>query len=93
MANSESDNSNRYKWQKPLQEALLEFDAKALQQKVADAETAIFERLQTLAKAKPDDQINPDDQGKEERQALQDAVNSLRVLKREALNFPDWRPD
>lgn len=84
MANLDGDNLNRYEWQKSVRDALLELNPIVLKQKVADAETALFERLQTLAKA---------DGTTEERQALEDAANSLRVLKRETLKFPDWRPD
>jgi len=29
----------------------------------------------------------------EERRALQDATNSLRVLKKESLQYPDWKSD
>ena len=86
MANIESD-SNQYDWQKPVLEALLELDPSVLQKKVADAETVIFERMQALA----NDVTHCNHAG--ERQALQDAANSLRVLKREILKFPDWRPD
>ena len=88
MANIESDNSNHYEWQNAVQEALLELNPKALTQKVAEAEHAIFNRLQALANAHASNSDHL-----EERQALQDAVNSLRVLKRETLNFPDWRPE
>lgn len=84
MANFEPDNLNQYEWQKSVRDALLELNPDVLKQKVADAEAAIFERLQALAKAGGTS---------EERQALEDAVNSLRVLKREMLKFPDWRPD
>jgi hypothetical protein len=88
MANVESDYLDGYAWQKVVREALLELNPKALPQKVADAETAIFERLQALANGHGANGNNA-----EERQALQDAVNSLRVLKRETLKFPDWRPE
>jgi hypothetical protein len=45
------------------------------------AETAIFNRLQAIPR-------NPDTDA--ERQAIEDAVASLRVLKRDKLGFPDW---
>jgi hypothetical protein len=88
MADTGRNYLNGYEWQKQVRDALLELDPKALLQKVADAETAIFERLQALAKVDGSQSDNA-----QERQALQDAVNSLRVLKRETLKFPDWHPD
>ena len=88
MADIGRDDLHGYEWQKLVRDALLELDPKALPQKVANAESAIFERLQALAKV---DAPNSDDA--EERQALQDAVNSLRVLKREVLKFPDWHSE
>lgn len=82
MANFEPENEDRFEWQKPVREALLELDPERLKQKVANAEAAIFERLQVLSR---------DNGTAEERQALQDATNSLRVVKREVLKFPDWQ--
>lgn len=68
-------------WQQEYQVALLELDHEKLLERVAAAETAIFKRLQALSQS-------PDDQA--ERQAIEDALASLRVLKREKLGFPDW---
>jgi len=84
MANLESAGLNQFGWQKPLRDALLELDPEQLQRKVTEAETAIFERLQELS-------LTPD--STEERRALQDATNSLRVLKKESLQYPDWKSD
>jgi hypothetical protein len=84
MANFELENEDRFEWQTPVREALLELDPERLEQKVANAEAAIFERLQVLS---------GDNGTAEERQALQDATNSLRVVKREVLKFPDWQVD
>jgi hypothetical protein len=84
MANLESQDHNRFVWQKSIRAALLELDPEILKQRVVDAEVAIFRRLQELSSGS--------DSG-EERQALQDASNTLRLLKKEVLKYPDWRPD
>jgi hypothetical protein len=55
---------------------------KKLKQKIAEAEAAIFERLQALSDGKT---IS------DERQALDDATKALRVVKRGVLKFLDWR--
>lgn len=68
-------------WQSAVQGALLELDQDKLRARVAAAEAAIFNRLQAISQ-------NPDHQS--ERQAIEDALTTLRVLKREALGFPDW---
>jgi hypothetical protein len=49
--------------------------------RVEVAETAIFKRLQQLSQSSDDFA---------ERLVIEDALNSLRVLKREELGFPDW---
>jgi hypothetical protein len=67
-------------WQADYQAALLELDPAKLLQRLTEAETAIFKRLQIISQSS-DSQI--------ERQAIEDALASLRVLKRE-LGFPDW---
>ena len=69
-------------WQGPLQEALLEIDREKLQSKMMKAEEAIFERLQQLAGTSDSEA---------ERQAIEDAISALRVLKTEKLNYPDWK--
>ena len=68
-------------WQRPVHEALVELDREKLKVRVAEAEAAIFQRLQALSQ-------NPDHSA--ELQALSDAVASLRVVKRETLDFPEW---
>jgi chemotaxis regulatin CheY-phosphate phosphatase CheZ len=68
-------------WQKLLHEALLELDTDKLKQRVASAEAAIFKRLQAISQS-------TDHQA--ERQAIEDALASLRFLKRNSLDFPDW---
>jgi hypothetical protein len=73
---------NKFEWQSFIQEALVELDPDKLKAKIAEAESAIFTRLQTLGR---------DADGTEERNALQDASNTLLALKREVLKYPDWR--
>ncbi len=68
-------------WQAEYQAALLELDPKRLLERVTAAETAIFNRLQA---------ISHNSDGHSERQAIEDALSSLRVLKRDNLGFPDW---
>ena len=59
-------------WQQPYLAALMEADRKKILDRVAYAENAIFNRLQSLAG-------NADHHA--ERQAIEDALNALRVLK------------
>jgi hypothetical protein len=68
-------------WQTPYEEALLAVDEQELEDKVRFAEWKIFERLQ---------KISADSDHHDERSALAEAVNALRVLKRDTLNYPDW---
>lgn len=68
-------------WQHEYLAALVELDPKTLFERVRAAETAIFNRLQALSH-------NPDSHA--ERQAIEDALASIRVLKRDNLGFPDW---
>ncbi len=76
--------NNQFGWQEPLQEALVETNPDKLRERVAEAEAAIFVRLQSLAQSS---------NGAVEKQALQDASQLLLSLKKEALKFPDWRPE
>lgn len=68
-------------WQNLLLEALVELDTEKLKERVGAAEAAIFKRLQSISQATGH---------QEERQAIDDALISLRFLKRNFLNFPDW---
>jgi len=68
-------------WQLPYQAALLELDPKKLAERVAEAEMAIFERLQQLSESQD---------GQAEREVIEGAITALKVLKRDSLNFPDW---
>ena len=81
MENS-APRQNKFEWQHLIQEALVELDPEKLRAKIAEAESAIFNRLQGLGR---------DAGGGEERNALQDASNTLLALKREVLKYPDWR--
>ena len=65
-------------WQVAYQAALLEVDPQKLPERVKAAEAAIFLRQQALA--------NSSD-GHAERQAIEDAVAGLRILKRDSLGF------
>jgi hypothetical protein len=68
-------------WQTLYLAAMMETDNTKLFPKLNEAEAAIFNRLQALSTAK---------NCQEERTALDDAIRSLRVLKRDQLGFPDW---
>jgi hypothetical protein len=68
-------------WQEAYRAALLELDPQKLPKRVEVAETAIFKRLQAISKAP---------NSKAERQAIEDALASLRMLKTDNLGFPDW---
>src|SRR5437016_3215695 len=59
-------------WQNEYQVALLELDRKKLLERVTAAETAIFNRIQA---------ISPEHAA--ERQAIEDALANLRVIRRE----------
>jgi hypothetical protein len=69
-------------WQREYLAALLELDSQKLKERVEAAESAIFKRLQSISHS-------PDNDA--ERQAIEDAIAGLRVLKRDRLNFPDWK--
>jgi hypothetical protein len=66
-------------WQAPLQELILEFDSAKLPEKVQKVETVLMDRLYKLSR-------NGD--GHLEREAIQDALNILRVIKRERPTIP-----
>jgi hypothetical protein len=69
-------------WQVPLQDLILEFDREKLAEKIQKVENLIFERQQ---------QLNQASDGHAEREAIYDALNIIRVIKRDKLGFPDWR--
>jgi hypothetical protein len=79
---SESSTALRYPaWEREYETALLECDPAKLFSRVAQAEAAIFHRLQAL-------NLCGDEHA--ERHAIEDAITVLRVVKRESLAFPDW---
>ena len=69
-------------WQGPLQDLILEFDRETMLAKVQEVEALIFERLRLLSASSD---------GRVEHEALHDALNVLRILKRDRLGFPDWK--
>jgi hypothetical protein len=78
-----SDGESKYpKWQTPLQEAILEFDREKLREKIEKLETSILERLQEL-------QLGTN--GHSEREAINEALSTLRIIKRNKLGYPDWK--
>jgi hypothetical protein len=82
MATDDSPSPHRYPhWQSEYAAALVETNGEKLAERVAEAETAIFNRLQTIAQSLDH---------RAEHQAIEDALANLRVLKRDELGFPDW---
>jgi hypothetical protein len=71
-------------WQKTYEDALLEADPQKLPHRVSSAETAIFQRLETVRSIP---------EGRLELQAIQDALNSLSVLKKETEHRLEKRPE
>ena len=68
-------------WRESYEQAVSEFDPGKLVERVADAETAILSRMQAL-------QTSSD--GHVERKAIGEALNGLRTLQIERLNYPNW---
>ena len=74
---TKTDEDIRYaEWREPYQQALLELDQEKLSERIAATETAISNRLRAIA---------GDSNHHAERQAIEDALSSLRVLKRNSL--------
>ena len=69
-------------WQQKFEAALLEVDQQKLRELVEAAEAAIYLRLQSL--------VNSPD-GRVERDALTDAMRSLRVIQTEKMHYPVWK--
>lgn len=69
-------------WQKSYQQALVELDDAKLQQRVSEAETTILKRLQDISRS-PDRRM--------EREAIENALGFLRVLKREKVEYTDGK--
>lgn len=75
-----TDEDIRYaEWREPYQQALLELDQNKLSERIAAAETAISNRLRAIAGSLSHHA---------ERQAIDDALSSLRVLKRDSSSSP-----
>ncbi len=72
-------------WQREFQSSLNESDPKKLLERVHATETAIFFRLQELSQGTVEDTAHG-----VERQAIAEALRTLRRLKRDRLGFPDW---
>jgi hypothetical protein len=68
-------------WLPEFPAALVEIEHRQLLERVTAAETTIFNRLQAISQST--DSVS-------ERQAIRDALASLRVIKRDSLGFPDW---
>jgi hypothetical protein len=76
-----SDRVRFPRWQPEFEAALLEADSEQLPRRMEAAEAAIFLRLQEL--------VNTSD-SHAERQAISDAVRTLRILQTERLHYPLW---
>ena len=74
-----SSNLRFPKWQPEYQAALMELDHCKLLGRVTEAEYAIYRRLQSLTNTT---NCHP------EMLAIEDALASLRLLKREQVDFP-----
>jgi hypothetical protein len=68
-------------WQREFEAALGDGDPQTLRQRVDAAEGAIFLRSQALA---------GNAQEAAERQAISEAIRSLRAIQREKLGYPEW---
>lgn len=75
QSGTKPDEALKYpEWQQPYLEALIAPDAGSLQQAIAVAEAAILERLRAISDIT---------EHRTERLAIEDALTTLRVLKRE----------
>jgi hypothetical protein len=68
-------------WQRAFEAALREGDPQSLRQRVDAAEAALFVRLQALAESTG---------GDEEREAISDAIRTLRAIQKDKLGYPEW---
>jgi len=77
-----SDQELKYPaWQLPLHDAVMESNLDKLPAKIQHVEALIFERLQ---------QLQTSNDGFVERKAINDALDLLRTVKNNRLEFPDW---
>ena len=84
---SSSSNPQYPAWQSAYEASLSELDPKKRLERVHSAEAAIFNRLQQLAQSAESADHSA------EQQAIADALSTLRFLKRDKLNFPDWKTE
>lgn len=78
-----SDGELKYpKWQAPLQEVIFELNREKLADKIQKLEALILERVLQL-------QLGSDSH--REQEAINDALSTLRALKRDKLDYPDWK--
>ena len=68
-------------WQREFEAVFVEGDPQTLRQRVDAAESALFLRLQALAESAGRN---------EERQAISEAMKTLRAIQREKLGYPEW---
>ena len=79
--NSSTSHTIKYPhWQREFEAALGEGDLESLRQRVDAAEAALFLRLQALPGTA---------QARAERQAISDAMKTLRAIQREKLGYPN----
>ena len=83
MADQDTTTSQNIKyshWQREFEAALLEGDPQTLRQRVDAAEAALFLRSQAMVGSA---------EGHAERQAISDAIGTLRAIQTEKLGYPD----
>ena len=80
-----STSARHLSWQSDVEAAVNETDPEKQLNRVHTAEVAIFNRLQEMAKGELKDVAH-----QAERDSLAEAVERLRLLKRDRLGFPDW---
>jgi hypothetical protein len=80
--NSSTSHTIKYPyWQREFEAALREGDPESLRQRVDAAEAALFLRLQALVGSAEEH---------DERQAISDAMKTLRAIQREKLGYPEF---
>lgn len=79
MGDQETKN---HEWQAVLRDVKQETDPEKLSAKLQEVEALILERLQELSRK---------DDGGKEHDAVNEALFTLRMIKRDKLGFPDWQ--
>ena len=82
LKSAERDRLKFPEWQVPLQGLILESDRSKLSEKMQQVEVLILDRLQHLHEGS---------NGDAEREALNGARSTLRIIQREKLEFPEWK--